>query len=299
MKNIDYIKHENIRAKQHTQKRRVHRIPRVPAAVACLLLLAFLYGMHAAAQHTYKNMNQVSGSQISSQGKMATSMCDLSKDVTTDKLNIRSGPGTQYKVICTVPCNTKLMLTGKSNTDGTWIQVKTSDGKVGWCSSEYLGVSPLSSGGTPDAGQAKKSLQAGAGVNAEQVSLNNSTKPLHIDVSLSAQTVRVLDAKGRGVETFICSSGKKGDETPTGTFTVSQRGKSFFNDTIGEGAYYWVRFNNAYLFHSVPFDKSGEIEQNEVAKLGEPASHGCLRMSVENAKWIYDNIPDGTQVSIQ
>ncbi|HAH78565.1 MAG TPA: L,D-transpeptidase, partial [Ruminococcaceae bacterium] len=34
-------------------------------------------------------------------------------------------------------------------------------------------------------------------------------------------------------------------------------------------------------------------------KLGEPASHGCIRLPVEDAKWIYDNIPEGTKVVIE
>jgi len=33
--------------------------------------------------------------------------------------------------------------------------------------------------------------------------------------------------------------------------------------------------------------------------LGKPASHGCVRMTVEDAKWIYDTIPNGTKVIVQ
>ena len=25
-------------------------------------------------------------------------------------------------------------------------------------------------------------------------------------------------------------------------------------------------------------------------------SHGCVRLQIDNAKWIYDNIPSGTKV---
>ena len=43
-----------------------------------------------------------------------------------------------------------------------------------------------------------------------------------------------------------------------------------------------------YLFHSVPYNK----DQSEVVDytLGVPASHGCIRLKTEDAKWIYDNI---------
>ncbi len=125
-----------------------------------------------------------------------------------------------------------------------------------------------------------------------------AAKPLCVQVSLPQQTVTVFDAQGRAVRTFTCSSGKSGEETPTGTFTVSDRGKSFYNPQIKEGAYYWTRFDGAYLFHSVPFDRNYRMEPEEAEKLGTPASHGCIRLPVEDAKWIYDNIPKGTRVVI-
>jgi len=131
------------------------------------------------------------------------------------------------------------------------------------------------------------------------VSLEQAQKPLKINVSLKDQKVVVLDADDRLVKEFICSSGEEGSETPTGTFTVTDRGESFYNPKVEEGAYYWVRFYNAYLFHSVPFDERKNMEPQEAAKLGSPASHGCIRLETENAKWIYDNIPKNTKVVIQ
>ena len=217
---------------------------------------------------------------------------------TRTALHLRNDSGLFADIICTLPKGTTVTVLDNSNSE--WTKIKTDDGQVGWCSSQYLGSSSASSESSASSSAvSEKSVQAGAEPKVQQVSLEDSTKPLHIDVSLSNQKVEVLDAKDRDVKTFACSSGKKGSETPTGMFTVSQRGRSFFNDSLNEGAYYWVRFYKAYLFHSVPFDKNGQIEQSEADKLGEPASHGCLRMSVENAKWIYDNIPDGTEVSIK
>lgn len=134
---------------------------------------------------------------------------------------------------------------------------------------------------------------------AAKVSLEQAAKPLRIEVSLEDQRVRVLDAEGRIVQDYACSSGEAGSETPTGTFTVTDRGESFYNPDVGEGAYYWTRFYGTFLFHSLPFDGNQKMEPEEAAKLGTPASHGCIRLEVENAEWIYDNIPKGTKVTIQ
>lgn len=53
------------------------------------------------------------------------------------------------------------------------------------------------------------------------------------------------------------------------------------------------------LFHSVPYsrkyDKSSLI-YSYYDKLGTSASAGCVRLTVEDAKWIYDNCELGTNV---
>ena len=65
------------------------------------------------------------------------------------------------------------------------------------------------------------------------------------------------------------------------------------------GADYWVQFYGPYLFHSVPTGQNfGDYLEDEAMKLGQPASHGCVRLTVADAKWFYDQVPDGTPVTI-
>ncbi|MFQ9071670.1 MAG: L,D-transpeptidase [Faecalibacillus faecis] len=33
-------------------------------------------------------------------------------------------------------------------------------------------------------------------------------------------------------------------------------------------------------------------------RTGIPLSHGCVRLEIQYAKWIYDNIPSGTKVVV-
>lgn len=131
------------------------------------------------------------------------------------------------------------------------------------------------------------------------VALDQAEKPLKIEVDLSKQKVYVYDAKNRTVEDFVCSSGLDGYDTPKGEYTIKERGYSFYSEKYKEGAYYWVQFMDNYLFHSIPFDKNQVIETEEIPKLGTKASHGCVRLSIKDAKWIYDNIPRGTMVTIK
>jgi lipoprotein-anchoring transpeptidase ErfK/SrfK len=106
------------------------------------------------------------------------------------------------------------------------------------------------------------------------------------------------------IYTMICSTGldtNPDTSTPVGTFYIQkERGLSFYNASEKEGAKYWVSWKNhgEFLFHSVATDKLGNVIQSEAIKLGHKASHGCVRLAVPDAKWIYDNIRYNTKVVI-
>ena len=97
-----------------------------------------------------------------------------------------------------------------------------------------------------------------------------------------------------------------GDET----FGVTFRGVSHVRKkgyVMGQCPYefYWTEFyiNSAALnsdgegqrFHSILYWDRGMSSVYD-GTLGRQASHGCVRLATENAKWIYDNIPIGTTV---
>lgn len=100
------------------------------------------------------------------------------------------------------------------------------------------------------------------------------------------------------VRAMVCSVGKN-NGTPTGTYRTSDKYEWRFlvGDVYGQYAY---RISGHIMFHSVPYysmDK-GDLESAEYNKLGEAASLGCVRLAVTDAKWIYDNCPAGTLVTI-
>jgi lipoprotein-anchoring transpeptidase ErfK/SrfK len=129
---------------------------------------------------------------------------------------------------------------------------------------------------------------------------NDSNEPNYrIEVSTSEQKVRIFDNNSM-IKECIVSTGRN-NSTPLGDFTIQNRGEWFFSEKYQEGAKWWVSFKDygIYLFHSVPMDREKNIIEKEADKLGSPVSHGCVRMRVEDAKWIYDNIPEGTPVHIE
>ena len=120
---------------------------------------------------------------------------------------------------------------------------------------------------------------------------------LSVEVSLAKQRVYVKSG-GQTIYTMIASTGVD-DATPHGSYTIDTRGEHFYNAEEGMGADYWVQFYGSYLFHSVPTGEAfGDYLPEEGAKLGQPASHGCVRLTVADAQWFYDQVPDGTLVTI-
>lgn len=121
----------------------------------------------------------------------------------------------------------------------------------------------------------------------------------NIDVNLAEQRVRIYE-NGALIKEFIASAGID-QSTPTGDFKIQNRGDWFFSEKYQQGGKWWVSFKGwgVYLFHSVPMDSNQQIIREEADKLGSPASHGCIRLAVDDAKSIYDHIPQGTWVHIE
>ncbi|MGO8694625.1 MAG: L,D-transpeptidase [Rectinemataceae bacterium] len=124
-----------------------------------------------------------------------------------------------------------------------------------------------------------------------------------IKVSLDDQKVHIMSGP-QIVYTMIASKGldtPADDRTPQGAFFVQrERETSFYSAKLGEGARYWVSWlhHGEYLFHSLPTDSRGQIIAWEARKLGQKASHGCIRLTLPDARWLYENIRYGTKVVI-
>ncbi|MDT7513415.1 L,D-transpeptidase [Bifidobacterium sp. H1HS10N] len=124
---------------------------------------------------------------------------------------------------------------------------------------------------------------------------------LSLEVSLQDQRVYVRDGS-QLLYTMYASTGMD-DSTPRGSFRIqSERGDHFYNPSEGMGARYYTSFLNhgVFLFHSVPTDSKGGYIKEEADMLGiRPGSHGCIRLTVPDARWIMQSVPTGTPVLVK
>lgn len=118
-----------------------------------------------------------------------------------------------------------------------------------------------------------------------------------LDVNLSRNIVMVYAKDGRNgyiipVKAMICSGGMKGHQTITGEYHSLRKAGRWHVLRYQSYGQYATRIKGPYLFHSVTYDRYGDhnsLQIKEYKKLGRSASHGCIRLQVKDAKWIYDN----------
>lgn len=130
----------------------------------------------------------------------------------------------------------------------------------------------------------------------------NKINPYYIKINYAANTVTVysLDTNGNytvPVRAMVCSTGKA---TPTsGVYRTQNKyqWKLLNGNVYGQ---YSTRITGSILFHSVPYrtNSKNSLISRYYDQLGKKASAGCIRLTVIDAKWIYDNCPLGTQVEI-
>ena len=129
--------------------------------------------------------------------------------------------------------------------------------------------------------------------------------PYYIVVDIANQIVTVYDSATDGVvRQMLCSSGR--NITPLGTF-VMPRGRTdrdrkpwYYIAIYDRFVKYASRIYDMILFHSIPYRRQSlqSIDAKAASELGEPTSHGCIRLRWQAAAFISQNCLPGTVVMI-
>lgn len=138
---------------------------------------------------------------------------------------------------------------------------------------------------------------------SEEITSTFTTMPFeqnYLWVEVELGTIQKVTVR-KGMEVvreMPCSGGLLESPTVLGTFYLKDRGDHFFSERFNEGATHWVRITDQYLFHGIPRDENWNIITSELNKIGQRASHGCIRLKEEDAEWFYLNVPHNTMVII-
>ncbi|OZG52193.1 ErfK/YbiS/YcfS/YnhG family protein [Pseudoscardovia radai] len=113
-----------------------------------------------------------------------------------------------------------------------------------------------------------------------------------VSIDLGAQTLTVSNGSTQ-LKQMNISSGVIGQTTATGSFFVWDHQQS--GAIVGEetnGTPQWETFFNGDVAII------GADWASDAIKQGQPSSHGCVYMSVDDAKWLYDNVQNDVYVKV-
>ena len=131
------------------------------------------------------------------------------------------------------------------------------------------------------------------------------TYKIIVDLKYQVVMVYAKDEKGEysvPVRYMLCSSGADKTQSPVGTFEMKDYRVRFsrFNNTDNFGQY-WSLITGRIYFHSVLYTSknASDYVSSTWNNLGKNVSHGCIRLTVPDARFIYYNMAPGTVVEIR
>ncbi len=136
--------------------------------------------------------------------------------------------------------------------------------------------------------------------------------PYRLVVNVDEQRVYAYAWDGESyssvVRIMICSTGKPETPTPPGIYTETYPLNVWHHFLFYHCyAQYSYVIDGGVMFHSVLYyertEKNGQVthgyvDRPSVENLGTRQSHGCVRLPVEDARWIFNNCPRNTEVEV-
>ena len=135
-------------------------------------------------------------------------------------------------------------------------------------------------------------LLFGLAASPAEAALFNNVRPLitgapsvtaTVSISQQRMVLQVVNDNGAG-RTYIwkVSTGKAGYDTPTGDYGPTWLSPNHWSKKYDAPMPYAVFFNGGYAIHAT----------DAVARLGQPASHGCVRLAKDKAAMFFQLVDE-------
>lgn len=115
-------------------------------------------------------------------------------------------------------------------------------------------------------------------------------------------TVFTRDANGEytvPIRYMIVTTGADDTPTPGGTFHMDDNYVRFGLFSVGVYGQYWRQITGSIYTHSLLYlHRNANSYTSSYSHLGRRGSHGCVRMTVPDARWVYYNIAPGSVCEI-
>ncbi len=117
-------------------------------------------------------------------------------------------------------------------------------------------------------------------------------------VNLQRQRVNIfMGEKGNWdlIRVSTCASGANTTPTPAGITSYKAYGNGWYHATYYVKPVLYINTERGIAFHSILFNPNGTVQDGTQ---GTPASHGCIRMPLNEVQWMADYLPIGTTVVV-
>lgn len=130
----------------------------------------------------------------------------------------------------------------------------------------------------------------------DPMDISKSKLEQRVEVDLKKQKIYYFVDNYKWKE-FKVSTGKKSMPTPKGDYKVQNKVKKAWSKTYSLWMPYWLGLNKAGIgIHELPVWPNGYREGEN--HLGTPVSHGCIRLGIKDAPYLFDRLQVGTNIKI-
>ena len=265
------------------RKRSNRIVPAVmTAAICCILLIASAFGAFAGGGST---VIPPAGVSARDRADDAGGMVELAWEPSP------SGDILYYRVYRCENAAGPFSFVGEHCTESfvdylSWVDTGLTDGTT-----YYYRVTAVDSRGEESPPSA--AVQATPSAQLFQAAFKTSKS---ITISIAEQRLYYRVENGRVAKVFQCSTGRAGDATPPGTYKVLYHTYEMpIAKYPGTVCYYWLGFAPDYGIHGWPTYNG---VTSDTSAIGQPASHGCVRLLPDEAPIVYNWAPDGIPVNI-
>lgn len=129
--------------------------------------------------------------------------------------------------------------------------------------------------------------------------LSSSTKKISQRIEIDTKTQKLMYyVDGVPWREFTVSSGKPGMATPKGKFKIINKSRKAWSKAYQLWMPYWLGLSHGeFGIHELPLWPSGYREGEN--HLGKAVSHGCIRLGIGPAQYLYDRVAVGVEVTIR
>ncbi len=205
----------------------------------------------------------------------ADDLLDSDKDGYSDEIEIKTGHS---------PYNPENIDIKKSDVDGDGL-------------SDYFEIKYKTDPYNPDSDA--DGIKDGVEIDFAYDPLSTSTIKLSQNIKINTKEQKLTYyVAGVAWKEFTVSTGKPSMPTPKGDFKIVNKSKKAWSNTYKLWMPFWLGLDRGRIgIHELPVWPSGYREGE--SHLGKAVSHGCVRLGIGAAEYLFNRVDVGTQVTIE